>query len=206
MDDLYKAAYEGDDEAIAQLKIFVNTPNKQDHTLLHIESNNGNRGHVRFILRKFADNNLLVKLSKSKMTALHFAARCGSTGVAKVLIEAARALHWDSSADYSTNHNTVTSFQDFLRQADKDGDTALHYAVEKGNLDIVTLLVEADNGDSHVQNNRGKTPIYISVEKGYSTIVEVICKNCTAPSLKGPGGQTALHAAIKKLDQGIYFF
>ena len=62
--------------------------------------------------------------------------------------------------------NSITSFQAFLRQADKDLDTALHAAVKYGHLDIVKLLVEADPSDTHIQNGEGKTPMYIAVEKG----------------------------------------
>ena len=62
---------------------------------------------------------------------------------------------------------------------------------------IVKLLVKADPNDSHVQNNDGKTPIYIAAENGYNDIIEEICTTCKALSLDGLGRRTtALHAFL----------
>ena len=117
---------------------------------------------MRFILREFAQRNLLAKLNKYKQTALHLAIYEGETELAEVLIDAARHLPPPNADD----DNSITSFQAFLRQADKDLDTTLHAAVKYGHLDIVKLLVEADPSDTHIQNGEGKTPMYIAVEKG----------------------------------------
>lgn len=71
-------------------------------------------------------------------------------------------------------------------------------------LPIVKMLVEADPTDKHTLNNEEKSPMYTAAEKGYDDIVKVMCTTCTAPSLDGPGGSTALHAAITNLHQGMY--
>ncbi|KAL1826609.1 hypothetical protein ACET3Z_005021 [Daucus carota] len=191
---LYAAAIAGDADAIAKLETEADILNKDEETILHVESKKGNLENVRFILREFAHKNLLVKLDNQKETALTWAAYFGHTEVAEVLIDAARNL------PPSDDDNPVTSFQAFLRLGDKDMDTALHIAVINNHIAIVKLLVEADPSDTHIQNNDGKTPIYIAVKKGYKEIVKLICTSCTAPSLKGPGVKTALHAAIKDPD------
>nr|XP_017233106.1 PREDICTED: serine/threonine-protein phosphatase 6 regulatory ankyrin repeat subunit A-like [Daucus carota subsp. sativus] len=191
---LYAAAIAGDADAIAKLETEADRLNKDEETILHVESKKGNLENVRFILREFAHKNLLVKLDNQKETALTWAAYFGHTEVAEVLIDAARNL------PPSDDDNPVTSFQAFLRLGDKDMDTALHIAVINNHIAIVKLLVEADPSDTHIQNNDGKTPIYIAVKKGYKEIVKLICTSCTAPSLKGPGVKTALHAAIKDPD------
>ncbi|WOG86483.1 hypothetical protein DCAR_0205692 [Daucus carota subsp. sativus] len=67
---------------------------------------------------------------------------------------------------------------------------------------MVKLLVKADRNDSHVQNNEGKTPIYIAAENGYKDIIEEICTTCKALSLDGLGRRTtALHALIQNTGQ-----
>ncbi|KAL8118192.1 uncharacterized protein LOC141723618 [Apium graveolens] len=190
-DDLFDAAIAGDDDAIARLEMNTDTLSKYGETILHTESESGNTEHVRFILREFASKNLLAKLTIYKHTALHQAIYRGHTEVAEVIIQAAR------------QNFSGTSFQDFLRQGDKDNDTALHAAVMEGNVAIVKLLVEADPHDTHIQNDEGKTPMYMAVEQGYNEIVEIISTICTAPSLDGPGGSTALHAAVRNDNNSI---
>ncbi|KAL8090965.1 hypothetical protein AgCh_040148 [Apium graveolens] len=185
-DPISRAALEMEAERLEQ---------DEGETILHVESMRGNAERVEYIVREFADKNLLVKLDISKQTALHLAADNGHTQVVEVLIDAAQ--HLPSSA------NSVSSFKDFIRQAnDQIGNTALHLAVLNCNMAIVKLLVDADPNDSHVQNNEGKTPIYIAAEKGYKDIVKVISTTCTALSLTGPGGRTTvLHALIQNINQ-----
>ncbi|XP_074357005.1 uncharacterized protein LOC141696779 isoform X1 [Apium graveolens] len=187
-DTLFAAAIAGDADVIAHLEMQADRLlTRDDETILHIESRNGNTNWVRFILRNFSNKNLLTKLTRQKYTALHFAIYRGHTEVAEVITEAAR------------RHLPETSFQAFLRQADEDMDTALHAAVMKGSIEILKLLVESDPTHKHEQNSKGKTPIHIAAENGYTDIVKVLCTTCTAPlNLDGPGSSTALHAAIKK--------
>ncbi|XP_074355568.1 uncharacterized protein LOC141695213 [Apium graveolens] len=117
----------------------------------------------------------------------------GHTEVVEVLIEAARHL------PPSANDNPITSFQAFLRHAAQDSNTALHVAVMYGHVAIVKLLVEADATDKHIQNDEGKTPMYIAVEQGLNDIVEIISTTCEAPSLEGPYLSTAM--PVNNLDQ-----
>ena len=191
-----------DDAAVApdaELGMDADRVDEDGETILHIASRNGNTERVRFILREFANKNLLAKLSYYKHTALHLAIYEGHTEVAEILIDAAR--HLPPPAD--DDDKSVTSFQAFLRQGDKDMDTALHAAVMEGNVSIVKLLVEADPSDTHIQNNDGKTPMYIAVEKGLNDIADIISTTCITPSLDGPHGSTVV--CIKNLDQGILF-
>ena len=196
-DALYAAAIARDADAIAALEMHADKLDMNDRTILHIESKEGNTEHVRFILRQFAHKNLLVKQDDQMETALTWAAYSGHTEVAKVLIDAAK--HLPSSEDY----NPITSFQAFLRLGDKDMDTALHIAVIHNKEEIVKLLVEADPSDTHTQNNEGKTPMYIAVDKGFNDIAEIISTTCTAPSLDGPDGSTVVR--INNLEQGMLF-
>ncbi|KAL8090661.1 hypothetical protein AgCh_039916 [Apium graveolens] len=194
LDALYDAAIAGDVDAVAKLEMEADILNHDEQTILHVESKNGNTERVRFIVREFASKNLLVKLDNQQETALMWAAYLGHTEVVEVLIDAARNL-----PPFSPNDDGVSSFQAFLRQGDKDSDTALHSAVFQGNVDIVKLLVEADPTDPHTQNDDGKTPMYIAVEKEYNEIVEIISTACTAPSLDGPDGSTVVR--VKNLYQ-----
>ncbi|KAL8091033.1 hypothetical protein AgCh_040215 [Apium graveolens] len=191
-DALFESAIAGDADAIARLEMNTDILSKYSETILHIESESGNTKHVQFILREFGYKNLLFKLNRFKQTALQLAVCKGHTEVAEMIIEAARRQFQE------------TSFQAFLRHGDKNNDTALHAAVMEGNVAIVKLLVKDDPDNTHLQNyDEGKTPMYIAVEKGYNAIVELISSICTAPSIDGPHGSTALHAAVKNGNDSI---
>ncbi|XP_063940083.1 uncharacterized protein LOC108201184 [Daucus carota subsp. sativus] len=192
-DALFDAAIVGDGDAIAKLEMEADKLDRYDRTILHIESMNGNTEHVRFILREFADKNLLIKLGNQQENALALAAYFGHTEVVELLIEAARDLPPDP----------ITSVQAYLRHTDQDSETALHAAIKGGSVDAVKLLVEADPTDTHIQNKLGETPMYMAVENGYNDIVELISKTCEACSLDGPDDSTALHAAVKSDDSSI---
>lgn len=198
----FAEAIAGDAISRAALEMKADTLDKEGKTILHVESIRGDTERVRYIVKEFANINLLVKLDRFKQTALQHAAHHGHTQVVKVLLDAARHLPSSSANDYT--HDRVGSFQEFSRQANVQmGNTALHIAVLNGNVEIVKLLVQADPNDNHVQNNEGKTPVYIAVEKGYKDIIKEICSTCTALCLDGPGRTTALHALIQNVGQGM---
>ncbi|XP_074357802.1 uncharacterized protein LOC141697373 isoform X1 [Apium graveolens] len=112
-DALYAAAIAGDADAIANLEMQADILNIFGETILHFESRNGNTEHVRFLLREFANKNLLIRISEDKLTALHWATCGGHTEMAEVIIEAAKKQF------------PVTSFQAFLRQEDCKMHTAM---------------------------------------------------------------------------------
>lgn len=173
-------------------------------TILHSESMSGNAERVRFIVRAYADKNILGKLDSNKETALDVAANCGHADVVEVLIDAAR-----SGLPTSAHDDQITCFEDFIRHPNYDSvismNTALHLAVSNGDMAIAKLLIEADPGDTHIQNTKGETPIYLAAKLGYNHMVKMICETCTAPGLAGPHGTTALHAAILMLTEGMHF-
>ncbi|KAL8090970.1 hypothetical protein AgCh_040153 [Apium graveolens] len=193
LDDFYDAAIARDVDAIAALEKETGKEDPYYGTILHIESLEGNEERVRFILREFANKNLLTKFTRSGTSALHWAVFGKHTEVAKVIIEAAK------------KQLPETSFRDFLRLANQEKNTALHYAVSNANLEIVEVIVENDPTGKYLPNTDGKTPIYIAAEIAHTNIVKVICTTCkTAPlNLDGPGGSTALLAAVKNHNQGI---
>ncbi|XP_074375466.1 uncharacterized protein LOC141717274 [Apium graveolens] len=194
LDTLYANAFAEDTEAMAVLRKRADRLSKDDMTILHIESMCGNAERVRLILTKFAQKNLLVMVDAFQQTALHLAADHGHTEVVEILIKEAKLLVND-------RHNALSSFEAFVRQPNNNTNTALHLAVSNGHMDVAKLLVEADRGDRHNKNHNDETPVYLAAKLGYYDIVKVICKACTAPSLDGPHGTTALHPVILELQQ-----
>ena len=56
------------------------------------------------------------------------------------------------------------------------GKTALHYAVEKGNLKIIKYLVEK-GADANLQNEGGRTALHYAKQKGNQEIIDLLTKN-----------------------------
>ncbi|GMP56150.1 hypothetical protein CsSME_00020734 [Camellia sinensis var. sinensis] len=72
----------------------------------------------------------------------------------------------------------------------------------KRGLSLVKLLIEEDDEFKYEANSACETPLYIAAEKGCHAVVSKILKPFRAPAYGGPGGITALHAAVISNNQG----
>ena len=79
-------------------------------------------------------------------------------------------------------------------QAEKDGTTALHWAVQANRSDIVQVLVEA-GADVNARNHFGATPLAVALIDGNSAIAEQLLKAGANPRVPVPELGTALLAA-----------
>lgn len=161
----------------------------------------GSAERMQFVLTELGKKNLWSRVEDQK-TAFHCAVTHKSSEVVQLLIHKAR-LSLSSSA--SDGHDQSICLESLLRQGDLLGYTALHRAVEDGDLEIAKLLAEADSNDKHVQNFRDETPVYTAVRLENIDIVKMIGATCTVPAFDGPDGKTALHAAITNLPEGNYY-
>jgi ankyrin repeat protein len=81
-------------------------------------------------------------------------------------------------------------------QAETDGTTALHWAVQEDRLDIVQALVKA-GADANAKNHYGLTPLAWAVNNGNAGITEQLLKAGADPRLPVPEMGTALLAAAR---------
>lgn len=56
---------------------------------------------------------------------------------------------------------------------DNDGNTALHYALESGDMSVARYLIKK-GADYNLPNNDGVTPVQIAVEKGMDTVLDLM--------------------------------
>ena len=63
---------------------------------------------------------------------------------------------------------------------DRHGQTPLHYASEKGYLDIVKYLVEECKCNPDEKDGQGQTPLYWASCGGHSDIVQYLIEECRA--------------------------
>ena len=55
-----------------------------------------------------------------------------------------------------------------------DGNTPLHYAVEKGHLETVQYLIEEHNVDFECKNKKQQTPLAIAIEEEEKLIIRYL--------------------------------
>lgn len=74
--------------------------------------------------------------------------------------------------------------------ANPDRPPVLHYAVIKGNLNIVEILLWY-NADSNCKNSRGDTPLHVASRHNYLAIVEKLLQYQADPYIEDQRGWTA---------------
>jgi uncharacterized protein len=82
-----------------------------------------------------------------------------------------------------------------VRQAEPDGTTPLHYAVEAGDLQLVTALLRA--GATNAANRYGTTPLELAAENGDSKVVDVLLQSGADAKGASPEGETVLMTAAR---------
>ena len=79
------------------------------------------------------------------------------------------------------------------------GSTALIYAVESGNIQIVTLLVEA-NANLEPKTIFGYTPLLIAANRNYEFILRLLLDTGADPNVKCNKGYNILHYSSHNLN------
>ncbi|KAK2970729.1 hypothetical protein RJ640_014219, partial [Escallonia rubra] len=210
---LYRAAMDGKVGLLTGNKHRLEAQVTPNHnTILHIVAMFGNTDCVDEILRNCPS--LFSHMNIKADTAFHVAAREGHSFVIRALIKHTKPLRIFAVVSNQGHSRFVQPFVDcakdleeelekgfgsakeMLRMTNEDGNTALHEAVQHCHLDVVKLFVREDPEFLHPANDSKETPLYLATEKGLVSIVSEFMKTCTFPSYGGPGGRTALHAAV----------
>lgn len=114
-----------------------------------------------------------------KMSPIHFACTDGHLEAVKLLFE-----HAEKSQDVF----------DMLEDRNKDGETALHAAVEGGYLDIVKICLEKG---AKVRSRRANLahPLHIAAINGYVEIAKLLVDYRAKIEARNANHETPLHKA-----------
>jgi ankyrin repeat protein len=77
-----------------------------------------------------------------------------------------------------------------------DGSTALHWAVERDDADLVTALIEA-GARARVANRYGVTPLHVAATSGNVRVIELLLGAGADVAAALPSGETALMTAAR---------
>lgn len=226
---LHLAALQGNVEALQILKsvltpLQINSLSKSKTTALYAAAENGHVAVMDALVKELDDNQVGFFDSRG-ISALHMAALKGHTPAVELLISRLKhkpgALN-ATSPPYNVSAlcmavafnktTTAAALIPYLSVAEiytpeSEGDTALHFAAERGNIELVRLLLidGVSAAQMNALNKKGYSPLMRAIEKGHTEIAELLLDRLTTPeqiNLKGKMG-TALFLAANKGNEVI---
>lgn len=178
----------GDDDIRLQL-----TPKK--NTFLHVAARFGQVDCVEWILQFEWCSSLLGQPNLNGDIPLIIAAREGHLGMVEALLCAAKALNEEVESG-------VAAAKAMMRTMNLEKETAFHQAVRYHHPHVVNFLIREDPAFIYGADVRGRTPLYMAVERGFADLVDMILSTCPSAAHTGVLGRTVLHAAIASNDEG----
>ncbi|XP_054817836.1 protein ACCELERATED CELL DEATH 6-like [Prosopis cineraria] len=135
---------------------------------------------------------LLTKKNIYGDTPLHVAARSNSSLLIEIILS-------EYNRTASENDNDDDDEKSITRITNEYGNTALHEAVCRNNLQGAAILFYADKHVVHYLNNSGVSPLYLAVQSSNEELVNLWLEEDLSPdniSLTRSHGISPLHAAI----------
>ena len=164
---VYKAARDGSSDLEKILKRLKTT--EQRKTALETKTKDGSHFVTPLIIAAHNGHLNSVKI------LLGYGAQIDARGTLKIADEVRKGCTPLSAAAASGHLDVVKLFINegaFVDLQDEDGDTALHYAVKGGHLEIVSVLLAL--GASQLPNNLGLTPLLYACDECFIEMVEHI--------------------------------
>ena len=164
---VYKAARDGSSDLEKILKRLKTT--EQRKTALETKTKDGSHFVTPLIIAAHNGHLNSVKI------LLGYGAHIDARGTLKIADEVRKGCTPLSAAAASGHLDVVKLFINegaFVDLQDEDGDTALHYAVKGGHLEIVSVLLAL--GASQLPNNLGLTPLLYACDECFIEMVEHI--------------------------------
>lgn len=165
----------------------INDDDVFGYTALHSAAASGSLGVVTLLVEKGADLSLRDKKGNS---ALAWAAQYGNGDVVKYLIQRLVAQGNES----------------YITTVDIRGRTALHRAAAKGYVDVVEMLLTAENTDSTLLARESiprATPLHAAAYQGHEMVVKILLKNGGDVKARNRLGETPIDLALKGWSRGV---
>ncbi|GFZ06599.1 ankyrin repeat family protein [Actinidia rufa] len=159
-----------------------------EKTPLHLAVRFGHRNIVAEICSR--QQSLLWQTNLDRDTPLHVAAKAGHFSLVSFLVE--KIL----SSSYRGIVNGRDRGTETLRMTNIGDNTVLHEALRNCHPRVAELLVKVDSKLACFVNSAGESPLYLAARDGMVDIVNLMLVTSCYSAHCGPGGLTALHAAV----------
>ena len=141
-------------------------------------------------------------------TCMHVAAMKGNVSVIEVLLQAAPSLLIRRSRDgrtplhfaYNDIHSTMflLAYKVDVNAVSDTGTTALMFAAEVGNVEVVELLV-SQNACVSLQDSLGMTALHYAARRGYTKVAQkILAQDIRVVNEQDNSGNSALHTTISE--------
>ena len=190
---LFKKQKEGKYAVVKSLveekKVNINSKDEDDRTAFHWACASGHLEIVIFLYTSGANANTK---DDSNWTPLMSAASAEHVGVVNFLLNLPNRLDSQSIDVNAQNEN---------------GKSALFYAVSKGNVEMVKLLLERKDIDLKARDKYGRTLLHSSISlksaKNAVTIIDMLIKKGISVNCQDSNGDSPLHFAVQENNQTI---
>ncbi|CAL4127634.1 unnamed protein product [Meganyctiphanes norvegica] len=166
-------------------KIKMNSKQLADGFLIQSPFHKAVRNGDMIIVKSFMNHNPdLRMLDGQGASVIHIAAEAQSIPLLKLFIE-------------------ENECKDFIYANDNAGNNIIHAAMtKKENISEAQVLetvkfILTTGLNIHSQNMDGKTPIYCAAKSGYSSVIKLLLKHSTDPTVVAKSGRNVLHAACQ---------
>ena len=171
---------------LLQHGVDIDMLDRNDGTALYLASKQKNYGAVKMLLGYGANVNAV---SRKGYTPLHHAAMNGDETLVGLIISA--------KPDYEVNSLHAHHHNGFLREG-----TALHYAVARGHVGTVKLLLAGGACADSVKTFR-ETPLHLATKAGHLDIAKLLLAGGASVDSSTKSSETPLHFAAEGRHEDI---
>ncbi|XP_018563285.1 uncharacterized protein LOC108905016 [Anoplophora glabripennis] len=177
---------------LAGLGVPLGGRNIHGFTALHVAAFQGHLDIVQFLLEHGEG---IHSKSNCGATALHLAASQGHLDIVRFLIELGAAIDIKHTIGLTAYLGVVLmEYGKDVNIKNNSGQTALHLAALRGNLDIVKFLV-THGGDLSIRDKSGSTALHLAASKGHLSITKFLVELGTPVDSRNIDGLNSLHLA-----------
>ncbi|KAM4068140.1 ankyrin repeats (3 copies) domain-containing protein [Hirsutella rhossiliensis] len=209
---LHRAAREGHSIAVGilcEIGFDKEARDGERRTPLYVAAEHGHQDAFRVLVANGADGRA-PDAEHGGETLLHRAARENNVHAADLLFLEEDVCNVQDSEGRTPLHVAVTRSLGVVQKllkveadidiADARGQTPLHAAAIRGNVDILTALVDDDNcqGVKDKRDNQGQTALHVAAECGNVDAVQVLIDEGLELISRDIDGRTPLHMAAER--------
>ena len=196
---------------------YCNTENKKNFTPLSLAAY---YGKLRILdeLLKYPDIFILQNRTYNGFNALHYACLGNQPEAVQILCSMNIPMNivnnqYDTPLLLAAKHGNTKAIKALLKYEgkllldlkNKDGNTALHSAIQNKHMETVKILCTSQTINMNIKNLTGNTPLHVAVNEGNIPIIEELLKyrsrfDCNSQNKEG---DTILHLSTRKNDLNV---